>query len=793
MRGNTLKPLDMAQILYLVAMWTVVLFLSITAAQAGQVNLAWNASAGATGYQVHYGTASGSYTNNANAGNTTTYTVANLADGATYYFAVKAYDGAGNQSGFSNEVSKTLAAVAPAPVANFSATPTSGAAPLAVQFSNSSTNATSWSWNFGDGTTSTAQNPAKTYSSAGSYTVSLTATGTGGSHTATKTGYITVNPPAPVASFTASPASGTAPLLVTFSCTSTGSITSRSWDFGDGTASTAQNAVKTYESAGTYTAKLTVTGPGGSNTTTKTISATTTAPVANFSATPTSGTAPLTVNFHNSSTGDIKSWAWSFGDGGTSTAQNPAYTYAKAGTYDVTLTATTATGSKVTKTLKGYITADPASGTPTACASPSSIWPSDAVPAVAAKSDPNGVELGVKFKSAVDGYLCGVRFYKGSANTGTHVGSLWSNDGQLLARATFTNETASGWQQVDFAQPVAVKANTVYVASYYAPNGRYAIDESYFATTGVVNGPLSALRNGESGGNGVYLYGGGFPSNTWGSSNYWVDVVFSTGAASWLEAGEVSVGGAWQRVTFAKPFKDPVVVANPLNFDAAEPGVIRIRNVNATGFEIRSQTWDYLGGSPVVGKVGYLAMERGTHTLDNGVQVEAGRIDTNLTSGFGKVTFAKSFSTAPVVVTGVASTNDASAVVTRVRNVAGASFEVRMQKEEAKPQAHATETIAYIAWQPSAGTVEGLDFQVGRTSSIVTHNFYALAYPKATATLPVLLADMQTTSNSDTANLRWRNKTLSSVEVKVAEEQSKDLETTHGREVVGYILLAPKP
>ena len=316
----------------------------------------------------------------------------------------------------------------------------------------------------------------------------------------------------------------------------------------------------------------------------------------------------------------------------------------------------------MTKTLAGYITVEADSGKPIACASTSSIWSSDATPAAAADSDTSAVELGVKFKSDVDGYICGIRFYKFSANTGTHVGSLWSGNGELLARATFANETASGWQQVNFDQPVTVKADTVYVASYYAPNGRYAADIGYFASAGVDNGSLHALGDGESGNNSVYLYGGGFPNYSWQSSNYWVDVAFSTGASSsssWLEAGEITLNGGWQQVKFAKPFSDPVVVANPLNYDAAEPGVIRIRNVSATGFEIRSQTWDYLQGSSITGKVGYLVMERGSHTLDDGTQVEAGQVDTNLTGSFGQVKFAKPFSVAPVVITGVASVNEA--------------------------------------------------------------------------------------------------------------------------------------
>ena len=168
------------------------------------------------------------------------------------------------------------------------------------------------------------------------------------------------------------------------------------------------------------------------------------------------------------------------------------------------------------------------------------IWPATAVPAVAADPDTAAVEFGVKFRSDANGTVCGVRFYKSSANTGTHVGKLWSSGGTLLAQATFTGETASGWQQVTFSSPVAITANTVYVASYHAPNGRYAVNEGYF-TTGVDTPPLHALQNGVSGGNGVYFYGaGGFPTNTFASSNYWVDVVFIPGTAPTLASIEVT-------------------------------------------------------------------------------------------------------------------------------------------------------------------------------------------------------------------------------------------------------------
>ncbi|MBD2308313.1 DUF4082 domain-containing protein [Chroococcidiopsis sp. FACHB-1243] len=163
---------------------------------------------------------------------------------------------------------------------------------------------------------------------------------------------------------------------------------------------------------------------------------------------------------------------------------------------------------------------------------PCSTWNDTATPTTASAPDAQAVELGVKFKSDLNGYVTGIRFYKGSGNTGTHVGNLWTSTGQLLATATFSNETATGWQQVNFSQPVAINANTIYVASYHTSSGRYAINEGYF-TSSIDSPPLHFLRDGESGGNGVYKYGTtGFPTNTYRASNYWVDVTFTTNATN---------------------------------------------------------------------------------------------------------------------------------------------------------------------------------------------------------------------------------------------------------------------
>jgi hypothetical protein len=157
------------------------------------------------------------------------------------------------------------------------------------------------------------------------------------------------------------------------------------------------------------------------------------------------------------------------------------------------------------------------------------IWPSNAVPAIPDTGPDRAVVVGVKFTSDVAGYVTGIRFYKGIGNTGTHTGSLWTAGGTLLASGTFANETASGWQQLNFQNPVAITPGTVYVASYHAPLAHYSYNEYYFAGTGVDSPPLHALRDGVSGFNGVFSYGpaSNFPNEGWRSANYWVDVVFS--------------------------------------------------------------------------------------------------------------------------------------------------------------------------------------------------------------------------------------------------------------------------
>lgn len=169
------------------------------------------------------------------------------------------------------------------------------------------------------------------------------------------------------------------------------------------------------------------------------------------------------------------------------------------------------------------------SSNPSITMATTSVWIAGDTPQNFASAG-SGTELGVKFRPLVNGQVTGVRFYKGSANTGTHIGHLWSSSGTSLASATFSGESPTGWQDVTFASPVSVTAGTTYVASYWAPNDGYGYTSAYFATAGITSQYLTAMASGVDGNNGVFAVTNSFPSSSFDNTNYWVDVDFAPNA-----------------------------------------------------------------------------------------------------------------------------------------------------------------------------------------------------------------------------------------------------------------------
>jgi hypothetical protein len=224
---------------------------------------------------------------------------------------------------------------------------------------------------------------------------------------------------------------------------------------------------------------------------------------------------------------------------------------------------------------------------------PCTIWSAATTPGTPSDSDASAVTVGVKFTADVNGFVTAIRFYKGAGNTGTHTAVLWSAAGQQLATTVSSGETASGWQQVNLSTPVAVTAGTVYVASYHTTSGRYAADSGYFASSGVDSPPLHALSNAAGGGNGVYAYGGApaFPASTFQSTNYWVDVVFSTSSP-----GDTTP----PTVTAITPASGAAQVPAATTVTATFSEPMDPATIDASTFDLRDST-----GTPVPASVAY--------------------------------------------------------------------------------------------------------------------------------------------------------------------------------------------
>ena len=217
-----------------------------------------------------------------------------------------------------------------------------GFVPLTVTFTDLSTGSpASWKWEFGDGEISSEQNPIHEYDIAGEFTVRLTVTNANGSDSEEKIGLISADAPGDcAANFNADPIAGSAPLQVQFTDISTGSPTGWLWDFGDENVNTKQNPIHIYQTAGIFSVTLTIRGTCGSDVTTRTNLINVEGipgPVADFSANLAVGSAPLQVQFTDTSTGSPTSWEWGFGDGDESTEQNPSHTYNDPGIYTPSL------------------------------------------------------------------------------------------------------------------------------------------------------------------------------------------------------------------------------------------------------------------------------------------------------------------------------------------------------------------------------------------------------------------------------------------------------------------------
>ncbi len=254
-----------------------------------------------------------------------------------------------------------------------------------------------------------------------------------------------------------------------------------------------------------------------------------------------------------------------------------------------------------------------------------------------------------------------------------------------------------------------------------------------------------------------------------------------------MEFGSILANSDWLRVKFSKNFNNPVVIVKPASNNDSQPCVVRIRNVNADGFEVRLQNWDYLADNHGVESVNFIAVESGSFEMPDGSLVEAGIMESHNAGSFVPMTFAQEFKLVPVMASSIITDNEIDAVAGRIRNISLTGFEFEIQEQEANVKEHALESVAYIAWEPSAGLTGNLSYEISKTADTLTHTWQTITFNEYFDDNLIFIADMQSTDGNDSANLRFSELTGTSVQLKVAEEQSKDSETSHTTEIAGFM------
>ena len=256
-----------------------------------------------------------------------------------------------------------------------------------------------------------------------------------------------------------------------------------------------------------------------------------------------------------------------------------------------------------------------------------------------------------------------------------------------------------------------------------------------------------------------------------------------------MEAGRTSVTQTndteWHSVSFTESITDAVVKMFAEDI-TGDPFTIRVRNISNSGFEFQLDEFDYQDGSTALETISWVAVASGSHTLDNGMRIEAG-FTTATNANSSSINFSTTF-TAPIVFSQLSSDNELSAAVTRNDNVSATGFSVSMREQEANNNSHATEDIGWLAFETGGSVAEGI--LTGSTGDTVTHNTTNINFGGTFSSTPIFIADMQSLDGGDpsyTAGAATLSTTQ--VDVYIDEESSNDTETNHTAETVGYLAL----
>ncbi len=256
-----------------------------------------------------------------------------------------------------------------------------------------------------------------------------------------------------------------------------------------------------------------------------------------------------------------------------------------------------------------------------------------------------------------------------------------------------------------------------------------------------------------------------------------------------LEVGELQLTDKWIRVTTSEYFNNPIVIAGPVSRNEDEPCVVRLRNIDKSGFDIRLQEWDYLDGKHAPEIVSYMVLEQGHFKLKDGTQVEAGKFNSSAYEYeiFNPVSFEKGFSNTPIVMSSIATFKDSATVTGRMKNIDSKGFQFKVQEQELFVNGHASEVVHYVAWEAGKVNLGNISVVVGKTRDRVRGKRpFAIPY---NGTLPMFFGNMQGQDGWNPAAVRYDIKTANQCNVIVQEEKSNDLEVRHTTEVVGYFFI----
>ncbi len=272
---------------------------------------------------------------------------------------------------------------------------------------------------------------------------------------------------------------------------------------------------------------------------------------------------------------------------------------------------------------------------------------------------------------------------------------------------------------------------------------------------------------------------------TYQSTGQETSVVGEVGTAS-------GVTDAGQVVMLSDPFNNPVVFVRPASYNESDPVAVRVSDIQSDRFTVRLEEPTNEDGSHTGESISYIVFEAGTHELPDGSLLEVDTVETTATVGlfashqWETVGFNSSFQTTPVLLTQIQTNNGLDYLNTRQRQVDTTEFEVALESQENVGAQQPTETIGYLALEPSSGTWDGLAYEAATTTRVITHNFSVHNFSQTFAAPPTLVANIAGLNENNNAILRYRNLGASSVELKIKEDTSFDAETNHSTEKVSY-------